>query len=48
MPQNFLHLVETLIFYAFLKRASFVARPSKRENGPSEIICTHRFGCFII
>ena len=38
MPQKFLHLVETLIFNAFLKWASFVARPSKRENGPSEVI----------
>ena len=47
MPQKFLQLIKTRIFYQFLKLAFFVARPSKKENGTSDIIpglCSHPLG----
>ena len=47
MLQKFLQLIKTRIFYEFLKCAFFVARPSKAENGTSDVIpglCSHCFG----
>ena len=38
MSQKFLNLVKTQILYEFLKLALLKARPSKRENGTSDVI----------
>ena len=37
MSQKFLNLVKTQIFYEFLKLALSRTRPSKRENGTSDV-----------
>ena len=41
MSQKFLNLVKTQIFYEFLKLALSRTRPSKRENGTSDVISGH-------
>ena len=41
MSQKFLNLVKTQICYEFLKLALSRTRPSKRENGTSDLISAH-------
>ena len=41
MSQKILNLVKTEIFYEFLKLALSRTRPSKRENGTSDVISGH-------